>query len=141
MKPVQIVLIEDNPGDVLLVEVALEENGIPCQLTRFENGGEAVRVLCAPAEANALVPDAILLDLNTSRTDDFQMLIELKQCPRLSQVPIAILSSSPESNDKHNAALQSVRYIPKPPQLEDFLATVGQAVKEMLRPSWNPGQL
>ena len=70
MKPAQIVLIEDNPGDVLLFEMALKENGIPCELTLFDNGTEALRALGAP-EATAFVPDAILLDLNTPRSDGF----------------------------------------------------------------------
>jgi len=56
MKPVQIVLIEDNPGDVFLFEMALKENGILYQLTRFDNGAEALLVLCAPEAVNALVP-------------------------------------------------------------------------------------
>lgn len=68
MNPIQIVLIEDNPADVFLFEMALKENGIPCQLTRYDNGAEAVLVLCAPEAVNALVPDAILLDLNTPRS-------------------------------------------------------------------------
>ena len=63
MKPAQIVLIEDNPADVLLVELALKENDIICHLTRFANGEEAVRVLCGPEAPDSLVPDAILLDL------------------------------------------------------------------------------
>jgi len=50
----------------------------------------------------------------------------------LSHVPIAILTSSPASSDKHRTALQSVRFIQKPSQLADFLSTVGQAVREML---------
>ena len=132
MKPVQIVLIEDNPGDVFLFEMALKENGIPCQLTWFDNGAEALLVLCAPEEANAFVPDAILLDLNTPRSDGFQVLIKLKQFPRLSQVPLAILTSSQASSDRHRAVLQNVRFIQKPAHLEEFLATVGLAVKEML---------
>ena len=132
MKPVQIVLIEDNPGDVYLFEMALKENGIPCQLTRFDNGADALLVLCASEAANALVPDAILLDLNTPRSDGFQVLIKLKQFPRLSQVPLAILTSSQASSDRHRAALQNVRFIQKPAHLEEFLATVGLAVKEML---------
>jgi chemotaxis family two-component system response regulator Rcp1 len=132
MKPVQIVLIEDNPGDVFLFEMALKENGIACQLTRFNNGAEALLVLCASEGTNAFVPDAILLDLNTPLSDGFQVLIKLKQFPRLSQVPLAILTSSQASSDRHRAALQNVRFIQKPPHLEDFLATVGLAVKEML---------
>jgi len=132
MKPVQIVLIEDNPGDVFLFEMALKENGIPCQLTRFDNGAEALLVLCAVEEANAFVPDAILLDLNTPRSDGFQVLIKLKQCPRLSQVPLAILTSSQARSDRRRAALQNVRFIQKPAHLEEFLSTVGLAVREML---------
>ena len=131
MKPARIVLVEDNPGDVLLFEMALKENGIPCELTLFDNGTEALRTLSAP-EATAFVPDAILLDLNTPRSDGFQVLIQLTQSPRLSHVPIAILTSSKASSDEHRAALQNVRFIQKPPHLTDFLATVGQAVKEML---------
>ncbi|MGH9632076.1 MAG: response regulator [Bryobacteraceae bacterium] len=132
MKPAQIVLIEDNPADVFLVEMSLKENGIPFHLTRFENGAEALQVLCAASDTNTSVPDAILLDLNTPRSDGFQVLIKLRQVPRFAQVPIAILSSSQASSDKHRIGLQSVRYIQKPSELEDFLATVGQAVKEML---------
>jgi CheY-like chemotaxis protein len=132
MKPVQIVLIEDNPGDVFLFEMALKENDIPCQLTRFDNGAEALLVLCAPEAANALVPDAILLDLNTPRSDGFEVLIKLRQSPRLSRVPLAVLTSSQASSDRHRAALQNVRFIQKPAHLEEFLATVGLAIREML---------
>ena len=131
MDKARIVLIEDNPGDVLLVEMALKENGIAYELSQFENGLEALRVLSGQA-SDAPVPDAILLDLNTPRSDGFHVLIQLTQSARLSQVPIAILTSSRASSDRHRAFLQNARYIQKPSQLEDFLATVGQAVKEML---------
>lgn len=131
MTPARIVLVEDNPGDVLLFEMALKENGIPFELTHFDNGAEALRRLSAP-EAAAFVPDAILLDLNTPRSDGFQVLIKLTQSPRLSHVPIAILTSSKANSDKHRASLQSVRFIQKPAHLEEFLATVGGAVREML---------
>jgi two-component system, chemotaxis family, response regulator Rcp1 len=128
MKPARIVLVEDNPGDVLLFEMALKENGIPCELTHFHNGMEALRAL----RATTFVPDAILLDLNTPRSDGFHVLAQIMQAPRLSHVPIAILTSSRASSDKNRAALQSVRFIQKPSHLEEFLATVGGAVREML---------
>jgi chemotaxis family two-component system response regulator Rcp1 len=134
MNPVQIVLIEDNPGDVFLFEMALKENGIPYQLTRYDNGAEALLVLCAPEAANSLVPDAILLDLNTPRSDGFEVLIKLRQSPRLSRVPLAVLTSSQASSDRHRAALQNVRFIQKPAHLDEFLATVGLAIREMLQP-------
>jgi CheY-like chemotaxis protein len=125
-------LIEDNPGDVLLVKMSLEENGIAYSLTQFETGVEAVQVLCAPVEEDGLLPDAILLDLNTPRTDGFEALLQLRQCPRLSQVPIAVLTSSRAQDDKRRAAIQGTRYIEKPSQLNEFLSSVGGAVKEML---------
>jgi len=71
---------------------------MPCELTLFGNGAEALRALSAP-EATAFVPDAILLDLNTPRSDGFQVLIHLTQSPRLSHVPIAILTSSRASGE------------------------------------------
>src|SRR6266446_8534255 len=105
MNPAQIVLIEDNPADVFLVEMALEENGILYQLTRFTNGEEALRSLCELEEKDAFVPDAILLDLNTPRSDGFQVLAKLKQFPRFAAVPIAIITSSTATSDKHRSRL------------------------------------
>lgn len=132
MKPTQIVLIEDNPADVCLIKIAIKEKGISASLTHFEDGVEAVRVLCGTAEENALIPDAILLDLNTPRTDGFDALAQLKQKARLSQVPIAVLTSSRARSDKQRAALLGARYVEKPSELKDFLTSVGNAVEEML---------
>jgi two-component system, chemotaxis family, response regulator Rcp1 len=134
MKAAQIVLIEDNPADVYLVELALKESGVICEMTKFTSGEEALRALC-PAEGtetSALVPDAILLDLNTPKSDGFEVLIKMKLSPRLAHVPMAIITSSQATSDKHRTVLQGTRYIEKPAQLEEFLNTVGQAVKEML---------
>jgi CheY-like chemotaxis protein len=134
VKIAQIVLIEDNPADVLLVELALKEAGIACELTKFQSGEDALLVLCPPigTEANAFVPDVILLDLNTPRSDGFQVLITLRRAPRLAGVPMAVLSSSQAPSDKHRIALQGTRYLQKPSQLTDFLTTIGHAVQEML---------
>ena len=134
MKAAQIVLIEDNSADVFLVELALRESGVIYEMTRFKSGEEALRSLCPPegSETSALVPDAILLDLNTPKSDGFEVLIKLKLSPRLARVPMAVITSSHATSDKHRASLQGTRYIQKPAQLEAFLTTVGQAVKEML---------
>jgi two-component system response regulator len=128
----EIVLIEDNPGDVLLIKLALEENRIHCSLRHFEAGTEAVKALCG--ENERAVPKAILLDLNTPGIDGFEALARIKESPRMSHVPIAILTSSRARSDKRRAESQGVRYIEKPSQLADFLSSVGQAVKEMLGP-------
>ncbi len=133
MNAIRIVMIEDNPADVYLVELALKERGLLFELTWFASGVEALSVLCPGDEAPApFVPDAILMDLNTPKSDGFQVLLRLKQSPSLAHVPLAILTSSAATGDKHRAALHGVRYIEKPSQLDAFLTTIGQAVKEML---------
>lgn len=71
MNAARIVLIEDNPADVLLVELALKETCISCELTKFTSGQDALSALCSP-EGATFVPDAILLDLNTLRATAFK---------------------------------------------------------------------
>ena len=130
-----IVLIEDNPADVLLVRKALEANGVACEVTQFDSGREALQALCPPegTETNLFVPDAILLDLNTPKSDGFSVLVRLKNAPHLAEVPVAIFTSSQAAIDKtRSSLLGAARYIQKPSRLEEFLSTVGQAIKEML---------
>lgn len=117
---------------VVHLSPAMKENGITCVLTQFGNGADAVRALCATPSEDVPLPDAILLDLNTPRTDGFDALLKLKQSPHLAEVPIAILTSSRSRSDKHRASIQGVRYVEKPSQLREFLSSVGQIVKEML---------
>ena len=135
MRTKRLVLIEDNPADVFLVQKALEANDVACEMTEFENGLEALKVLC-PAEgteANLFVPDAILLDLNTPKSDGFNVLVRIKNTPHLADVPIAIFTSSQARSDKARSdSLGAARYIQKPSGLEEFLSTVGLAIKEML---------
>lgn len=130
MSTSRIVLIEDNPGDVLLVKKALEANGIVCEMTQFNSGVDAMKVLCEP---EGPVPDAILLDLNTPRSDGFNILVQLKNTPRLADVPVAIITSSQAGSDRaRSAALGAVQYIQKPSRLDEFLSTVGGRIKRIL---------
>jgi CheY-like chemotaxis protein len=133
MDPARIVLIEDNPADVLLVRMALDENGIRHQLMQFDSGADAVRELCGPGRKNSDAPDAIFVDLNTPRSDGFEVLRQLGQTPELRGVPIAVLTSSRASSDKRRVAALKTRYIEKPSRLADFLSSVSEAAKEMLR--------
>ena len=131
----RLVLIEDNPADVLLVQKALEANDVACEMTQFDTGREALKILCPPegTDANLFVPDAILLDLNTPNSDGFNVLVRLKNSPHLAEVPVAIFTSSQATIDKSRSSLLgAARYIQKPSSLEEFLSTVGQAIKEML---------
>ena len=135
MSQCRVVLIEDNPADVYLVQLALKENDVHCEMTLFNNGEEALRVLCPPVGGaeSTFVPDAILMDLNTPKSDGFSVLARLRQTPRLAKVPIAIITSSQATSDQDRIArFGGIRYIRKPSQLEAFLSTVSTAVKEML---------
>src|SRR5882757_3430356 len=144
MNPAKVVLVEDNPGDVLLVELALEENNVACEIIRFSDGEEALRSLCAPngSDANGFRPDVILLDLNTPKSNGFDVLKQLKETPHLAGVPVAIVTSSRALSDKQRAEqLGAARYVEKPSELDEFLSEIGQAVKEMLQGEGHNGSV
>jgi len=130
-----IVLIEDNPSDVYLMNLALAESGLVFEMTNYPNGADALLALCPPAGAPhpPLVPDLILLDLNTPCSDGFEVLARIRGNAVLSHVPVAIFTSSSSTDDKHRAALGgATAYIKKPTQLKAFLDGVGIAVKQLL---------
>lgn len=132
---INIVLIEDNPSDVFLMNLAIEETGIEFRMTDFRTGADALNALC-PAAAGARpipLPDLILLDLNTPRTDGFEVLARIRLDVRLSQVPVAIITSSSSPADRHRAAqLGATTYLQKPTELAAFLGKMAGAVKELL---------
>jgi CheY-like chemotaxis protein len=129
-KVAQIVLIEDNPADTLLVQIALKENGIIHNLTAFGSGVDAANFLCSAYKERQFVPDAILLDLHTPRCDGFEILSRLREC--YATVPIAVVSSSRARSDRNHAELAGALYVEKPSNLEAFIKNIGQSVKEML---------
>jgi CheY-like chemotaxis protein len=133
-----IVLIEDNPSDVYLMELALERAGLDVELTCYQSGADALLTLCPSAVAMdprrpKLTPNLILLDLNTPRCDGFEVLARIRGTMALADVPVAIITSSSSAADRHRATLiGTARYIHKPTQLQAFLDDVGTAVKELL---------
>ena len=130
LKTAHIMLVEDNPADVLLVRKALQEKGIVFELTCFEDGEEAVRSLLRQDRDE---PDVILLDLNLPMTEGVEVLRRIRSIPGLVGVPVAILSSSASPTDLHRTKLLGAsRFISKPIALDDFLREVGGAVEEML---------
>lgn len=127
----RIVLVEDNPADVYLIEMALAHENIAYDLKRYETGEDAVNALSSQSSNED--PDIILLDLNTPRGDGIETLKAIQQTPRYADVPTAIITSSRSESDQHRISLLgSARFIHKPTNLDDFLANVGRAVKEML---------
>jgi chemotaxis family two-component system response regulator Rcp1 len=126
-----IVVVEDNPGDVYLLELALQRRNIAYQLTRYQDGEEAIRAVSADG---APVPDLILVDLNLPRREGFDVLRVIRRIPRFVGVPLGVFTSSETPKDRHRSALVgAVRYIHKPPTLDEFIEQVGSAVEDMLK--------
>jgi len=131
-KTASIVVVEDNPADVLLIKKALQEQRIDCDLTCFENGEIALKNL---SQKGRLLPDLILLDLKLPKADGMDVLQAVRNMPRFVDVPVLILTSSESPSDmQRTARLGAARYIRKPSGLEEFFREVGQGVEEMLRP-------
>ena len=132
--PARIVVVDDNPADVYLIEEALRAHNIGFHMTHFEDGEQAVRALCAPcSEKDKLVPDLILLDLNLPRAEGLEVLQKIRETERLALVPVAILTASQSPKDRQQVTDSgSARFVLKPTDLNDFLREVGGAAKELL---------
>jgi CheY-like chemotaxis protein len=130
-RPIRILLIEDNAGDVYLLEKTLQNRRLPYELIRYIDGEQAIRAL---QEADSDIPDLILVDLNLPRREGFDVLQTIRSKPGMVGVPVGVLTSSDAAKDRHRVALtgRGERYIHKPPVLEEFLDQVGQAIEEML---------
>jgi CheY-like chemotaxis protein len=128
--PLRIALVEDEPGDVYLLEKVLRNQNLNYELTLFEDGDAALRGL---AGEGGVVPDLILLDLNLPKRDGFEILRAIRSRPALVGVPIGIFTSSEAVADRSRVSLLGAeRYIHKPPELQDFVEQVGSAISDLL---------
>jgi CheY-like chemotaxis protein len=125
-RPVEVLLVEDNPGDVRLTREALKEGKIRNNLHVARDGVEALAFLRRQGEhAGAPRPDLILLDLNLPRKDGREVLTEIKDDASLRQIPVVILTSSQAEEDIIRAYdLHANCYISKPVDLDQFINVV-----------------
>ena len=125
-KELQILLVEDNPGDVGLVQEAFKEGRLRNRLWVAEDGEEALEFLRHQGKhANAPVPDLVLLDLNLPKKDGREVLDDIKSDPVLRQIPIIVLTTSNSEADVHRAySLHANCYLTKPVEMDDFLDKV-----------------
>jgi CheY-like chemotaxis protein len=123
---VDILLVEDNPGDVRLAQEALRDAKVCNRMTVARDGVEALAILRREGEhADAPVPDLILLDLNLPRMDGREVLAEIKSDPNLRRIPVVILTTSEAEEDILRAYnLNANCYITKPVDLEQFVRVV-----------------
>jgi len=126
MKTVDLLLVEDNPGDVRLTEEALRDASMPVNLSVATDGAEAIEFLHRRGKyKNAPRPDLILLDLNLPKKTGPEVLSDIKCDPDLKRIPVLVMTTSSEQDDVQKAySLNANCYITKPIQLDDFLNVV-----------------
>jgi chemotaxis family two-component system response regulator Rcp1 len=126
MKPIEILLVEDNPADVRLTQEALREGKVRNILHVARDGVEALEFLRKKGKhAGAGRPDLVLLDLNLPRKDGREVLAEIKADPELKTLPVVVLTtSSAETDILKSYELHANCYIQKPVDLEQFVQVV-----------------
>ena len=125
-RPVEILLVEDSPGDVRLTREALRDGKVRNNLSVVTDGVEALAFLRREGRyADAPRPDVILLDLNLPKKDGREVLAEVKADERLRRIPVVVLTTSADERDVlRSYELQAACYITKPVDLDQFIAVV-----------------
>jgi two-component system response regulator len=127
-RPIDILLVEDDPGDELMTREAFEDNRIGNTLHVAHDGEEALEFLYRQGpHAEAPRPDLILLDLNLPKYDGRQVLEKVKSDPDLAHIPVVVLTtSSAEEDILRSYKLHANAYVTKPVDLDQFIAAIKQ---------------
>lgn len=127
-RPIDILLVEDDPGDVLITTEALEHSKVTNTLATVEDGEQALAYLRREGRyADVTRPDLILLDLNLPRRDGREVLAEIKADPELRRIPVVVLTtSSAEEDILRSYDLHANAYVSKPVDFERFVEVVRQ---------------
>jgi CheY-like chemotaxis protein len=124
--PIEILLVEDNPGDVRLTQEALKEGKILNNLHMARDGVEAISFLRREGEnGTAVRPDLILLDLNLPRKDGREVLTEIKKDEELRRIPVVVLTTSRAEEDIiRTYDCHANCYITKPVDFDQFINVI-----------------
>ncbi|GAA4922472.1 CheY-like chemotaxis protein [Nonomuraea thailandensis] len=127
-QPIEVLLVEDDPGDELITREAFEDNKIRNNLHVVRDGLEAIDFVYRRGEhAAAPRPDLILLDLNLPKYDGRQVLERIKGDPELRSIPVVVLTtSSAEEDILRSYELFANAYVSKPVDLDRFMAVIRQ---------------
>lgn len=125
-RPIEVLLVEDNPGDVRLIQETLKENKVLNKIHVVEDGTEAIAFLRSRDHHQDKLPvDLILLDLNLPRMDGHEVLEEIKQDPDLKRIPVVILTVSKAEEDiLKSYNLHANCFITKPVEFDKFIEVV-----------------
>ncbi len=137
--PIEVLLVEDNPGDVELVERAVRNSDFHLNMTVAMDGEEAMTVLRQEGDyADSPRPDLVLLDLNLPKKDGRQVLSDIRSDPELKNLLVVVLTSSPTQEDLLKAYdLHSNGYVSKPVDSKAF----DSVVKDVLNYWFNVSRL
>jgi CheY-like chemotaxis protein len=126
--PIEVLLVEDDPGDVLLIQEAFEFNKVHNNLNIARDGEQALAYLRREGEyADAPRPDLVLLDLNLPRKDGREVLQEVKSDDDLRTIPIVVLTTSEAEEDVlRSYQLHANAYVTKPVDFDRFVSIVRQ---------------
>lgn len=124
--PVEVLLVEDDPGDVLITEEAFADYKIANNLTVVRNGEDALDYLFKRGRfAEVPTPDLVLLDLNLPRRDGREVLREVKSDPTLRRIPVVVLTTSDAEEDVLSSYdLHANAYVRKPVDFDQFVSAV-----------------
>lgn len=125
-KPIEILLVEDNSGDIRLTQEAMKDAKVLNKLHVVRDGVEALAFLRRQGKyVNTVHPDLVLLDLNLPKKDGKEVLAEIKEDPKLKSIPVVVLTVSKADEDIIKSyELHANCYITKPVDLEQFLEVV-----------------
>jgi CheY-like chemotaxis protein len=125
-QPIEVLLVEDDPGDVLMTQEAFQDYKIANNLSVVTNGEDAIAYLRKQGPyADVPTPDLVLLDLNLPRRDGREVLRDIKSDPALRRVPVVVLTTSDaEADVLASYDLHANAYVRKPVDFEQFVAAV-----------------
>jgi len=128
LEPIDVLLVEDDPGDTLMIREAFADNKVRNTLQCVTDGVEAMRFLRREGEhADAPRPDLILLDLNLPRKDGREVLAEIKGDERFATIPVVVLTTSQAEEDVlRSYELHANAYVTKPVDFDRFIEVVRQ---------------
>lgn len=130
-RPIELLMVEDNPADARLTQELLAEAKVLNKLAIVQDGVEAIAHLRRePPYETATRPDVVLLDLNLPRMSGHEVLAAIKEDVRLKSIPVIVLTTSQAETDVEAAYLnQAAAFITKPVDLEQFIRMVQAILK------------
>ncbi|HET8620607.1 MAG TPA: response regulator [Acidimicrobiales bacterium] len=128
VRPIEVLLVEDDEGDVLMTREALDEGKVLNRLSVVGDGVQAIAYLRQEKPfSTATRPDLVLLDLNLPRRDGRQVLAEVKTDPDLRRIPIVVLTTSEAEEDVlRSYDLHANAYVTKPVDFDRFVEVIRQ---------------